>query len=114
MKTIFNSMEELEEYVNAGVIFTPFTKPIVKVKQTYQELLAYIKKWRIENKEELKEYQEYYYKLNNEKIKKISNEWYKERKDEINKKCLCDCGRYYTFQNKARHEQTKLHIKGNQ
>jgi hypothetical protein len=41
MKTIFNSMEELEEYVNAGVIFTPFTKPTVKVKQTSRTLGIY-------------------------------------------------------------------------
>jgi hypothetical protein len=104
-----------------------------KAKQTYQEnkehKLEYQKQYAEENKEIISEKQKEYREKNKEKLaeqKKIYRQQHKEKskekqKDwrEQNKEKLklqkseiinCECGNQYTFGNKHRHFQSKIHI----
>jgi len=62
------------------------------------------KKYREENKEKIKEYQREYDKEYHESNK----ERIKERKGKL---YTCECGKTITIGGKAKHEQTKFHIK---
>ena len=112
----FNSLEEYESFRNEGVLHIP----IQYVEKS--ELKQYRRKQRMEYKKEYYElnkhsislYQREYYQKNNNEIKQYVKKYNDARRDELNQKCLCDCGRYYSFQNKARHDKSKLHEKGMQ
>jgi Tat protein secretion system quality control protein TatD with DNase activity len=56
------------------------------------------KEWRDDNKEEIRERKKKYRENNKEKIKAHKS-----------KKCICECGREYAHDHKARHERTKIH-----
>lgn len=95
-----------------------------------EEKIAYQKKYAEENKEKIAEHQKEYREKNKEKLseqKKIYREehkeeakqahkaWREENKEKIKAQkseiINCDCGSQYTFGNKVRHLQTKLHLK---
>jgi hypothetical protein len=104
-----------------------------KAKENYQQnkeqKLEYQKQYAEENKEKVKSYHDEYIEKNKEKIaeqKKIyraehkeeakekQKEWREANKEKIaeqNKQIIeCECGCQYTFGNKHRHLQTKVHI----
>lgn len=104
-----------------------------KAKQRYQEnkddKLEYQKKYAQEHKEEIAEKQKEYREKNKEKISeqkkeyreahkeeaaKLNKEWREANKEKIkSQKCEvinCECGKQYTFGNKYRHLQSKIHI----
>lgn len=107
-----------------------------KAKEHYEEnkehKLEYQKQYTEENKEEIAQHQKEYREKNKEKLaeqKKIYREAHKEEATkaqkawrEANKEKLkaknsevfeCECGNPYTFANKIRHLQTKVHTKYN-
>ena len=104
-----------------------------KAKQNYQEnkeqKIEYQKEYAEENKDKIKSYQDEYREKNKEKLaeqKKIYREHHKEEAKEkqklwreANKEKLkevksqiieCECGNQYTFGNKHRHLQSKIHL----
>jgi hypothetical protein len=104
-----------------------------KVKIHYEEhkeeKLEYQKKYAEEHKEKIKEQQDIYREENKEKLasqKKIYREQHKTETAQANKEWReankeklkaqraevinCECGHQYTFGNKVRHLQTKIHI----
>ena len=104
-----------------------------KSKQNYEENIEQIKAYNIqyaqENKEKISEYQKEYQEKNKEKIseqKKIyredhkdyakikQTEWREANKEKLKSKksevINCECGNQYTFGNKHRHLQSKIHI----
>jgi hypothetical protein len=104
-----------------------------KVKQQYEEnkevKLEYQKEYVIKHKEQIKDYQDEYREKNKEKLAEQKKEYRKAHKEEAakaqkawreaNKEKLkeekakiyqCECGNEYTFGNKHRHLQTKIHI----
>lgn len=104
-----------------------------KAKENYclnkDKKLEYQKEYVEKNKEIIKEYQKEYQDLNKDSIKetkKIYRETHKEELSEIHKKWReshkdeiketkgqiieCSCGHTYTFGNKIRHLQSKIHV----
>jgi len=104
-----------------------------KVKQQYEEnkevKLEYQKEYATKHKEQIKSYQDEYREKNKEKLAEQKKEYREAHKEEAakaqkawreaNKEKLkeekakiyqCECGNEYTFGNKHRHLQTKLHI----
>ena len=104
-----------------------------KAKAHYEEnkdvILEKVKLYAEEHKEEIADYQKEYQKKNKEKIreqKKLYREEHKEEskikhkewreankqklKDQRSEIIACECGHSYTFGNKNRHLQTKVHI----
>ena len=65
------------------------------VAEHYEKTQAYQKQYREDHKEETREYKRNYFQENKEKLLK---------------RCMCECGKYYTMCHKARHEKTKRHI----
>lgn len=103
-----------------------------KAKQHYEEnkhhKLEYQKQYAEENKEQIVEYQKEYREKNKEKIaeqkkiyraehkeeaSKAHKEWREANKEKIKAKRAeiieCECGNSYTFGNKNRHLQSKIH-----
>lgn len=103
-----------------------------KAKEHYEEnkehKLEYQKQYAEENKEEIADYQKQYREKNKEKIaeqKKIyreanketarlkQKEWRETNKEKLKAKKAetieCECGNSYTFGNKNRHLQSKIH-----
>ena len=103
-----------------------------KAKQHYEtnkeQKLEYQKQYAEENKEKVKEYQDEYREKNKEKLSeqkkeyraehkedaaKANKEWREANKDKIKAErsqvIQCECGHSYTFGNKHRHLQTKVH-----
>tara|TARA_R110001592_G_scaffold343747_1_gene634558 strand:+ start:610 stop:1233 length:624 start_codon:yes stop_codon:yes gene_type:complete len=70
-----------------------------------EEKQEYDKEYRENNKDKMKEY----YQDNKEKIKAYNKDWYEDNKEQIRKKITCVCGRTISFQEKPRHERTKIH-----
>ena len=70
-------------------------------------------KYNEDNKEEIKEYFAKYYQDNIEEIKEKSAKHYQDNRDDIlkrnNQKFTCECGKEYTFGNRARHCDSKRH-----
>ena len=64
------------------------------------------KEYRQENKEKIAEY----YQENKEAVLEYQKEYYEKNKEKINEKFTCPCGGTYTYQNKARHLKTKMHL----
>ena len=104
-----------------------------KVKQNYEEnkeqKLEYQKQYAQEHKEEITEKQKEYREKNKEKLSEQKKEYRQKNKEEAakankewreaNKEKLknqkaeiinCECGNQYTFGNKHRHLQSKVHI----
>ena len=67
-------------------------------KEYYEDNKDKIKEYRDNNKEKKKEYMKEYYEDNKEKIKENNQ-----------KKITCVCGRTISFQEKTRHERSKIH-----
>ncbi len=66
-----------------------------KTRRTKEDIINYHKQYNEINKE-----------LINEKQKKYSD----AHKEKLSEKTTCECGGCYTYQNKAQHFKTKLHI----
>ena len=104
-----------------------------KAKEHYEankeEKIEYQKQYAEENKEKVKEYQTEYREKNKEKLcqqkkvyreehkedaSKANKEWRETNKDKIKAEksqvIECECGHTYTFGNKHRHLQSKVHI----
>ena len=104
-----------------------------KAKNNYEEnkeqKIKYQTQYAEENKEKISEYQKEYQELNKEKLKQQKKIYREEHKEEAyiaqkewrekNKEILktkqgeivnCECGRQYTFGNRSRHFQTKVHL----
>jgi hypothetical protein len=108
-------------------------KILEKAKQNYEEnkekKLEYQKQYAEENKEQIAEKQKEYREKNKEKLSEQKKEYREAHKEEAskaqkewreaNKEKLkeqksqiinCECGNQYTFGNKHRHLQSKIHI----
>jgi hypothetical protein len=104
-----------------------------KAKNNYEEnkeqKLEYQKQYALENKDKISDYQKDYRESNREKISEQKKIYREEHKDEAkikqkewreaNKEKLkatksevinCECGNQYTFGNKHRHLQSKIHL----
>jgi hypothetical protein len=104
-----------------------------KAKEHYEankeQKIEYQKQYAVENKEKVKEYQSEYREKNKEKLSEQKKEYREEHKEaaanankewrEANKDKIkteksqvmeCECGNTYTFGNKHRHLQSKIHI----
>ena len=104
-----------------------------KAKNNYEEnkeqKIKYQTQYAQENKEKISEYHKEYQELNKEKLKQQKKIYREEHKEESriaqkewrekNKEILkakqseiinCECGRQYTFGNRSRHFQTKVHL----
>jgi hypothetical protein len=72
------------------------------------------KEYREKNKEKLSEQKKEYRELHKEEASKSQKEWREANKEKLKKKRAqiinCDCSNQYTFGNKHRHLQSKLHI----
>jgi hypothetical protein len=64
-----------------------------------------LKQYRLDNKEQIKEYAKHYRLDNKEKIKKYQV----DNNEKQNAKHICDCGSSYTNHNKVQHLKTKKH-----
>lgn len=103
-----------------------------KAKEHYEankeDKLEYQKQYAEENKDKIKQYQEEYREKNKEKLSeqkkeyraehkedaaKANKEWREANKDKIKSErsqvIECECGHTYTFGNKHRHLQSKVH-----
>lgn len=95
-----------------------------------EEIIEKNKKYNESHKEEIKYYQQEYNEKNKEKIsadkkvyrethkeeiKQVLKNWREANKDKIKEtktqNVNCDCGNQYTFGNKHRHLQSKIHLK---
>ena len=104
-----------------------------KLKERYEknkeEKLEYQKEYASNNKEQIKSYQDDYREKNKEKLAaqkkeyrenhkeesaKAQKEWREANKEKLKEKKLqiinCECGNQFTFGNKHRHLQSKIHI----
>jgi hypothetical protein len=72
------------------------------------------KEYREKNKEKLSEQKKQYREANKEEASKANKEWRESNKEKLKDKMSqiidCECGNQYTFGNKHRHLQSKLHI----
>ena len=88
-------------------------------KEYYDENRAQIlekkKEYYEENKEQLKEHNKEYYKKYREEHKEENKKYREENKERIKERkaklYTCECGKTITIGGKAKHEQTKFHIK---
>jgi hypothetical protein len=75
------------------------------------------KEYRETNKEKLAEQKKIYRETHKEEASKAQKEWKEANKEKIKAKRAeiveCECGTPYTFNNKARHLQSKVHTKYN-
>ena len=66
-----------------------------------------------ENRDKILEKDKLYRENNKNKIKQRDRAYYANNKEKILEKqavkCVCECGRYYTHNHKARHQKTKFH-----
>jgi hypothetical protein len=116
-----NWYEEKKDYI--------LEKAKINYKENKEDKIEYQKKYAEEHKDQISEYQKEYQKENKEKIldqKKIYRAAHKEEAAKANKQWReankeklkaeksqiidCECGNSYTFGNKHRHLQTKVHI----
>ena len=78
-----------------------------------EETKEYQKEYRDEHKEETKEYQKEYRDEHKEERKEYDKEYQLKNKDHIkeqrNKKIVCECGSCYTHTNKERHFKSLKH-----
>ena len=78
-------------------------------KQYYEDnkdkIKEYNKKYHDDNKDKIKQYRE----DNKDKIKQYCEDNKDKIKEHKNKKCICECGSYYTNCNKSHHEKSKKH-----
>lgn len=83
-------------------------------KENKEALAEKQKKYREKNKEKLAEQKKEYREKNKEKASKAHKEWCEANKEKLKEQrsqiINCECGNQYTFGNKNRHLQSKLHI----
>jgi hypothetical protein len=80
-----------------------------------EEIAEKQKQYREKNKETLSEKKRIYREHHKEEVKKAQKTWRETNKDKIKQQksevINCECGSQYTFGNKSRHLQSKLHVK---
>ena len=64
----------------------------------------------LNNKDKIKEYYEEYKNFNKDKIQEYMENYRKQNVDKIKKICVCECGKQYLHCNVSRHIKTKHHI----
>ncbi len=71
------------------------------------------KEYREQNNEKLAEQKKVYREIHKEEIKQIISNWYEVNKEKLKAKrgeiINCECGNQYTYNNKHRHLQSKIH-----
>ena len=67
------------------------------------------KEYREDNKEQICIVKKICYNNKKDKYKKMSCDYYEKNKEYINKKCLCDCGKEYSYIHYKRHEKSQQH-----
>jgi hypothetical protein len=75
-------------------------------EENKEEIKEYSKKYREENKEEIKVKGKKYREENKEEIKEYSEKYYEENKEKI----TCECGSIVTKCNLTKHKKTKKHL----
>ena len=88
-----------------------------KMKEYYQDNIEEFKEKRAkhyqDNRDEIIEKSLKRYRDNRDEIIEKSLKRYQDNIEEIskkrNQKCICECGKKYTFSNKARHDDSKRH-----
>lgn len=79
-----------------------------------EEIAEKQKEYREKNKEKLSEQKKEYRELHKEKASKANKEWREANKEKLKNQNAeiinCECGNQYTFGNKHRHLQSKIHI----
>ena len=91
-----------------------FTQARIKEEQHRVTLNATLNMQRCHLTEEeriecKKEYNKEYRENNKEQIKEYNKEYRENNKEQINQRITCECGKEYTFKDKARHEQSRMH-----
>jgi len=83
-------------------------------EQNKEKIVEYQKEYREINKEKLSEQKKIYRETHKEEAAKANKEWKEKNKDYIKEKnsqiINCECGNQFTFINKCRHLQSKVHI----
>ena len=83
------------------------------VEENKEQIIEKQKEYREKNKEKLAEQKKIYRAENKEKIKQMISNWREANKEKLNEKkgqlINCECGNQYTFGNKNRHLQSKIH-----
>jgi hypothetical protein len=74
------------------------------------ELKEKRKEWENNNKDSIKEYQDYYREQNREKNIKYARNYYDLNKGKILEKITCDCGCILARKNLKKHKQSKTHL----
>ena len=72
----------------------------------YETNLEHLKKYKEDNREHILETKKKYRENNKEKIAKYRE----DNKEHLNEKFNCECGVYYSYQNKSRHLKSKKHL----
>jgi hypothetical protein len=126
-------IEVLKSNLNCNNPITTKEEILEKLKENYQEnkekKIEYQKKYSQENKEKISEQKKEYNEKNKEKISEQKKEYREKHKEEAvkahkewretNKEKIkeersqiinCECGNQYTFGNKHRHLESKIHI----
>lgn len=83
-------------------------------QQHKEQFSDYQKQYREVNKEKLAEQKKIYREANKETARLKQKEWKEANKEKLQNKrahiIVCECGHSYTFGNKNRHLQSKLHL----
>ena len=127
-------METLQASLNCNNPYTIYTENPVEYKQHWykenkEEILEKVKEYASKNKEQIKSYQDDYREKNKAKLAEQKKEYRETHKEEAAKAqkawreankeklrqqrsqiCQCECGSEYTFNNKNRHFDSKMHI----
>ena len=86
--------------------------PKTLTKEERQLRTAQLQKdWVAINIDRLKEYHQEHYQLYKDERLQASKDRYPSVRERLLEMVLCTCGKHYTFNNKKRHQNTKLHAK---
>ena len=84
-------------------------------QENKEKIAQHHKEYREKNKEKLSEQKKIYREEHKEQAREAQKAWREENKEKIKAQksevINCDCGSQYTFGNKVRHLQSKVHIK---
>lgn len=79
-----------------------------------EKIKEYLKDYQEKNKESIKEVKKVYRETHKEELAEMQKNWRESHKEEIKEKqkeiFVCDCGHSYTFGNRNRHLQSKIHV----
>ena len=97
------------------LLFAKYGSDNCKISEIFNKVCDKIERYKIES-----EYIQQYKNDNkydcvnvvipNRTNKEYKTQYYNDNKEQINKQCICSCGKQYIHQNKSRHEKSKFHI----